>query len=148
VSSDSARKKIFVLDDEPEMQIFLSNLLKSEGFRPIIFESGAVEEERIAADHPALIIMCVIKYRDSKTRLYRALKEDPILKQIPVIMLSNIDRRTFFHYQKIKNPIIGGALPEPEGFLVKPLEADDLLRLVHRLTERRNADAHQTDSSQ
>lgn len=124
------------------MQIFLSNLLKSEGFQPIVFESGAVEKERIAEDYPSLIIMCVIKYRDNKAQLYRMLKEDTILKQIPVIILSNIDRKTFFHYQKIKKPNIGRALPEPEGFLVKPLEADDLLRLVRRLTEWSRADAH------
>ena len=119
------RKKIFVLDDDPEMQIFLSNLLYSAGYDPVVFENGAMELERIAADRPALMIMCVIKYRDNKTRLYKALKEDPVLKRIPVIMLSNFDRKTFFHYQKIKNPTFGGGLPE----------ADELLRLVRRLTE-------------
>jgi hypothetical protein len=100
-----------------------------------------VELDRIAADMPALMIMCVIKYRDSKMRLYGALKEDALLKLIPVIMLSNIDRRTFFHCQKIKNPTFGRGLPEPEGFLVKPLEADELLRLVRRLTEKSSAEA-------
>ena len=135
VPAAEARKKIFVLDDDPEMQIFLSNLLSSAGYHPVIFENGAVELERIAADMPALMIMCVIKYRDNKTRLYKALKADPLLRRIPVIMLSNFDRRTFFHYQKIKNPTLGGGLPEPEGFFVKPLEADELLRLVRKLTE-------------
>jgi len=141
VPADPARKMIFVLDDDPEMQIFLSNLLNSAGYHPVIFENGAVELDQIAADMPALMIMCVIKYRDNKTRLYKALKEDPVFKQIPVIMLSNIDRKTFFHYQKIKNPTFGRGLPEPEGFLVKPLEADELLRMVHRLTEKNSAEA-------
>jgi len=140
VPADPVRKKIFVLDDDPEMQIFLSNLLDSAGYDPVIFENGAVELDRIAADMPALMIMCVIKYRDSKTRLYKALKEDAVLKQIPVIMLSNFDRKTFFHYQKIKNPTFGGGIPEPEGFFVKPLEADELLRVVRRLTESSSAD--------
>ncbi len=130
-----------MLDDDPEMQIFLSNLLYSAGYQPVIFENGAVELNLIAADMPALMIMCVIKYRDNKTRLYKTLKEDPVLKHIPVIMLSNIDRKTFFHYQKIKNPTFGSSLPEPEGFLVKPLEADDLLRLVRELTEVSGAEA-------
>jgi CheY-like chemotaxis protein len=141
VPADPVRKKIFVLDDDPEMQIFLSNLLNSAGYFPVVIDNGAVELERIAADMPALMIMCVIRYRDSKTRLYKALKEDPVLKRIPVIMLSNIDRKTFFHCQKIKNLTFGRGLPEPEGFLVKPLEADELLRLVRELTAERSAEA-------
>ena len=72
MSADPGRKKIFVLDDDPEMQIFLSNLLNSAGYQPVIFENGAVELDRIAVSMPALMILCVIKYRDNKTRLYMA----------------------------------------------------------------------------
>ena len=127
--------KILVMDDEPDMQIFLTNLLLSGGFNPILVQSGKDPLKHIEKENPALIIICVVKYRDTKIRVYRELKSDDVLKKIPVIMLSNIDRRTFFHHHKFKSPAYGGALPEPEAYLVKPPEAEELMSLVTRLTQ-------------
>ena len=128
------KKKILVMDDEPEMQIFLTNLLLTAGFQPILAESGMDPVKQIIEVHPDLIIICVVKYRDSKIRLYRELKSDDALKRIPVMMLSNIDRKTFFHHHKLKNPPHGGALPEPDAYLVKPPEAEELMQLLVELT--------------
>lgn len=134
MAPERAGKKIFVMDDDPEMQIFLANLLSSSGYRAIIAEPGKDGLLQIIETAPEVVILCMMKYRDRKRELYRSLKNDPKLKQIPVIMLSNIERRTFFHYQKFKNRPSGASLPEPEDYFVKPLEADDLLRSIHQLT--------------
>jgi CheY-like chemotaxis protein len=129
------RKKIFVLGDEPEMQIFLCNLLHTRGFEPVIADSDTEAYQKVIDEDPDLIIIDVIKYRDTKTMLYRALKADEKLKNIPVIMLSTIDRKTFFHYHKFKRRPFGDALPEPDAFLIKPPEADELLQLVNGLID-------------
>lgn len=134
MAPERAAKKIFVMDDDPEMQIFLANLLGSGGYQPIIAERGKDGLQQVREADPALVILCMMKYRDRKRELYRNLKNDAKLKRIPVILLSNIERRTFFHYQKFKTRPMGAFLPEPEGYFVKPLEADDLLRSIHRLT--------------
>lgn len=136
MAPERARKKIFVMDDDPEMQIFLANLLNSAGYRAIIAEGGKDTLQQIAEAGPVVIILCMMKYRDRKRELYRSLKNDANLKQIPVILLSNIERRTFFHYQKFKTHPMGASLPEPEDYFVKPLEADDLLRSIHQLTRQ------------
>ena len=127
------------MDDEPDMQIFLTNLLLTGGFQPILAESGKDNLKQIVEVNPDLIIICVVKYRDSKIRLYRELKSDAVLKRIPVIMLSNIDRKTFFHHHKFKTPPHGGALPEPDGYLVKPPEAEELMQLLVELTRVSNS---------
>jgi CheY-like chemotaxis protein len=131
----AGRKKIFVLGEEPEMQIFLCNLLHTRGFEPVIAESDSEAYQKVIDEDPDLIIIDVIKYRDTKTMLYRALKTDDKLKNIPVIMLSTIDRKTFFHYYKFKPRPSGDALPEPDAFLIKPPEADELLQLVNGLID-------------
>jgi two-component system phosphate regulon response regulator PhoB len=128
------RKKVLVMDDEPDTQIFLTNLLENGGYDAVIAESGPEAIQTILDQHPDLIILNVIQYRDSNILLYRCLRTDAKLQCIPVIMLSNIDRKTFFHYHRYKNPPIGGALPEPDAYIVKPPEAEELLQLVHRLT--------------
>jgi DNA-binding response OmpR family regulator len=132
---ETERKKIFVLGDEPEIQIFLCNLLSAQGFQPVIAESDSEAYQKVIDEDPDLIIIDLIQYRDSKTLLYRALKSDEKLKNIPIIMLSSIDRKTFFHYLKCKSSPSGGAMPEPDAFLIKPPEADELLQLVRALTK-------------
>ena len=131
---ETERKKILVMDDEPDTRIFLSNLLENGGFEAIVAESGPEAIQTIFDEGPDLIILNVVQYRDSNILLYRCLRTDAKLQCIPVIMLSNIDRRTFFHYHRYKNPPVGGALPEPDAYFVKPPEAEELLQHVHRLT--------------
>lgn len=135
MAPETERKKIFVMGDEPEIQIFLCNLLNAQGFQPVIAESDTEAYQKVIDEDPDLIIIDLIQYRDTKTLLYRALKADEKLKNIPVIMLSTIDRKTFFHCLKCKSSPSGGAMPEPDAFLIKPPEADELLRLVHALTK-------------
>lgn len=135
------RKKIFVMDDEPEMRIFLLNLLDTGGFEPVLVDSGAAGLKRVTEEKPALIILNILKYRDSNTLLYRDLKLDEKLKKIPVIMLSNVDQKTFYHCQKFTNRPPGHGIPEPDAYLVKPVEADELIQLVHMLTQTSKANA-------
>jgi DNA-binding response OmpR family regulator len=144
VASEIELRKIFVMGDEPEMQIFLCNLLRAQGFLPVIAESDSDAYQKVVDEDPDLIIIDVIRYRDSKTLLYRSLKTDEKLKNIPVIMLSSIDRKTFFHYLKCKRAPAVGAMPEPDAFLLKPPEADELLRVVHALIHSSQSDPDQT----
>ncbi len=128
------RKKILILCDEAEMQIFFLNLLKLRGFQPVIFEGDSGLCQAVIDEDPDLIIIDVSRC-DSHTLLYRNLKADQRLNRIPVIMLSTIDRRIWLHYLKCKCPVSGRSMPEPEAFLIKPPEARELLQLVHILTQ-------------
>jgi CheY-like chemotaxis protein len=127
------KKRILVIDDEPEMQIFLSNLLNTSGFETQVAEGGTAEPSEIISDCPDLIILNMMRYRDRQSLLYRTLKTDEKLRTIPVIVLSSLDRRTFFYFQHLKSVPVAGALPEPEGFILKPPEADELLQVVQAL---------------
>jgi two-component system phosphate regulon response regulator PhoB len=134
LSLETEKIKILVVDDEPEMQIFLSNLLQTGGFDPVVAESGTAGLSEIIAEIPDLIILNMMRYRDRQSLLYRILKTDEKLKAIPVIMLSSLDRKTFFHFQRLRKFPVGGALPEPEAFILKPPEAEELLQVVQTLT--------------
>ena len=51
------RKKILVMDDEPDTQIFLTNLLENGGYDAVIAESGPEAIQTILDQHPDLIIL-------------------------------------------------------------------------------------------
>ncbi len=141
MNREREKKKIFLIGNEPDMRIFLLNLLGSGGFETVVVESGAAGLQRIMEETPALIILNILQYRDSNMLLYRDLKHDEKLKKIPVIMLSDVDQKTFYHCQKFSSRPSGQGVPGPQAYLVKPPEADELLQLVQALTETSNADA-------
>jgi CheY-like chemotaxis protein len=69
--------------------------------------------------------------RESGITLYRELKGDPELKEIPIIMLSALSKKTFFHSQKVLDEYKGEKIPEPEAYIEKPPEPDELLQIIH-----------------
>ncbi len=123
-------KKILMVVDEPEMQIFLSKLLETGSFDPIIAENGIEGLQKAREENPALIILDVMVSGQESARMYRKVKHDNKLRKIPVILLSAISRDTFFHYEHLENGQSGHGVPKPEGFLEKPPEAAEVLNLI------------------
>jgi CheY-like chemotaxis protein len=133
--SEIERKKILIVDDELDIRIFLCNLLGNCGYAPI--DAGDKEEamQKAVKEKPALIILDVTMPRESGIQMYRELQEHEDLKDVPVIMLSTIDKKTFSFYQKFQSTSLDNSFPKHGAYLEKPLEADELIELVHRLTK-------------
>ena len=129
------RKKILIVDDELDMRIFLRNLLGNCGYEPI--EAGDKDEgmQMAVREKPALIILEVTMPRESGIQMYRELKEHEELKNVPVIMVSTIDKKTFAFYQKFQGTPRQKGLPDPGAYLEKPLESEELIELVRTLTK-------------
>lgn len=125
-------EKILVVDDEQDMRIFLSTLLETRGFRPVTARDGQEGLQTARREKPALIILDVMMPRESGIAMYRELRRDPALKTIPVIMLSALSRKTFFHSQKVLDEYRGEKVPEPEAYIEKPPEPEDLLDAITR----------------
>jgi CheY-like chemotaxis protein len=62
--------------------------------------------------------------------MYRELKLDPELKDIPVIMVSALSRKTFFHSQKVLDEYEGEKISEPAAYIEKPPEPEELLEAI------------------
>lgn len=127
-------KKILIVDDEADMRIFVSTIMESGGLIPAAAGDGAEALQRARSDPPDLIILDVMMPRiEDGIETFRTLKSEPGLCGIPVVMLSAIARKTFFHSLKMLSPGREERIPEPEAYMEKPPEADELLRLVKRL---------------
>lgn len=128
-------KNILLIDDEADMRVFISRLLESAGFEPIIandIQDGLEKAQRIL---PALIILDITIHGEQGVRIFCTLKQDERLKKIPVIILSNIDQKTFWHYQRIQCSQLGMRAAEPEAYLKKPPEADEFIGFVNALID-------------
>jgi len=128
-------KKVLVVDDELDMRIFLTTLLETSGYKPLAAEDGVQGLEIARQKKPALIILDIMMPKESGISLYRELKKDPALRDIPVIMLSALSKKTFFHSQKVLDEYKGEKIPEPAAYIEKPPEPDELLEAIRHSLE-------------
>jgi len=137
VNKKPARPKILVVDDDPDMRIFFSTLLKAGGYKPIVARDGKEGLMKAGKEIPAVIILAVPMLENGGMQMYMDLKADPKFRWIPVFMISTIDRQTFIHYQKTKSIRLGQDVVSPEAFLEKPPETAEFLGLIQDMVSRR-----------
>jgi two-component system, OmpR family, phosphate regulon response regulator PhoB len=123
-------KKVLVIDDELDVRTFITTLLETNGFKPLTAQDGVQGLEVARKNRPSLIILDIMMPRESGINLYRELRNDPDLREIPVIMLSALSKKTFFHSQKVLDEYKGEKIPEPAAYIEKPPEPDELLEAV------------------
>jgi two-component system phosphate regulon response regulator PhoB len=130
---EMAKKKILVVGDELDMRTFVCTLLGTCGYESLVASDGEEGLQKARELRPELIILDVMLPKEGGIQMYRELKTDDDLKQIPVIMLSAISKKTFFHSQNILNSYMGQNLPEPEAYIEKPPESEELIQLAESL---------------
>jgi two-component system phosphate regulon response regulator PhoB len=127
-------RKILVVDDESDMRIYLSTVVATMGFEPIVAVNGAEALEKARAVSPALVILDVMMPKiEDGLRTYQRFREDEGLGRTPIIMVSAIAAKTFFHSIRLLQPLSGKQLPEPEAYMEKPPDAAELNRLITAL---------------
>ena len=127
-------KKILVVDDEADMRIFVSTVVETSGFQPVPAEDGTKALELARSEPPSLVILDVMMPGiDDGIQTYQQFKTDEKLNRIPIIMLSAVAKKTFFHTIRMLNPHKGRTIPEPEAYMEKPPDANELIRLIDQL---------------
>jgi two-component system phosphate regulon response regulator PhoB len=127
------KKTVLIVEDELDMRIFISTLLETSGYRPIMTRDGREGMVKAREISPDLIILDVMMPGEGGVQMYRQLKTDDTLMNIPVILLSGVAKNTFTHYLKMLNTRMECAIPEPSAYLEKPPEAEALIKLTERL---------------
>ncbi|MCK5783551.1 MAG: response regulator [Desulfobacterales bacterium] len=129
-------RKVLILDDDSDMQIFLSNLLEADGFSPIIGENSHDGLSKALKEKPDLIILDVPMPEKRGIQIHHTLKHDKRFKHIPVIIISPLDKKTLQQYQRTIKGYNDQDMAEPEAYLKKPLETEEILDLVRKFVIR------------
>jgi len=116
-TSSDGKRKILIVDDEPNVRRLLRTLLKKK-FTVVEAEDGGQAVNIACVEKPDLILMDIMMPKmDGYTSCY-ALKSEPATKSIPIIMLSAIDLKLNLQLSKE----IGA-----DGYITKPFNSRDLL---------------------
>jgi CheY-like chemotaxis protein len=126
--------KILVIENETDRLIYITNLLKAHGFNPLTAAYPAEALSKARSQNPSLIVLDAMLPVEHIQRVYGQLKSDPSLCQVPVVMLSSLNRRADGRSRQRPYALSIGKLPAPEAFLPNPPEAEDFIAVVRRLT--------------
>jgi CheY-like chemotaxis protein len=108
-------KRILIIDDEPDMVEFLSEMLTSSGYVAISTTSAAKGLVIASSEAPDLIVCDINMPALSGFHVLRLLKDHPNTADIPVILMSGDEL------------VIA---PEGIGVLAKPFQTAELLGLI------------------
>ncbi|MFA7385406.1 MAG: response regulator [Candidatus Paceibacterota bacterium] len=97
--------KILLVEDEEILIKVLQEKLEKEGFTVDLATNGEVVLFLAKKFRPDLILLDIVLPKKNGLEVLRDLKEDPVLKNIPVIILSNLGED-----EKIKKALSMGAV--------------------------------------
>jgi len=136
--SEKQRKKILIIDDEADMRMFVSTVLETGGYQPLVAESGETGIAAARRESPDLIVLDVMMPNiEDGIRTYHLFRTDAELKRIPIVMLSAIARKTFLHAISRLHFDEKDSPPDPEAYAEKPPEAGELALLISQVLENK-----------
>lgn len=126
-------KKVLIVDDDVDIRKVVSKLIEKSGYQAMEAKNGVEGMGKVREDKPDLIILDMLMPKESGIRMYHELKTEGPLKDIPVIVLSAIPKKSFLRSQKVLDEFAGQSVPEPEAYIEKPEEPEELIALMKKI---------------
>lgn len=114
-------KNILIVDDSKVEQIYLSEILTSEGFSCRVADGAGDAQIAIEAQRPDLILMDVVMPGQSGFQYTRTLNKDPLYSDIPIMLCTSKDQPT---------DKMWGMRQGARDYIVKPVQKADLLAKI------------------
>lgn len=131
----SKNKKILIVDEDPEMRIFLGHLLEMGEFKPIFALDAEDGFQKLALETPDVVLLAVKLDANGRLQMFEEIKQDERFRHIPVVLISAIEERHLYQLRILPQLSRMGFLARPDGFLPKPPEVEELLSLIERLSQ-------------
>jgi CheY-like chemotaxis protein len=117
-----AGKKILIIDDEPDIVVYLTLLLENHGYVVVSASDGKEGLELARQEHPDLVCLDIMMPKKTGVALYEEIKTDPELKRLPCIIISAYESAYTFKGQAFRRLVQNRSIPEPLRFFEKPID--------------------------
>jgi CheY-like chemotaxis protein len=122
-----SKKRILVVDDEPDVLTYLKTLFEDNGYETLSARNGNEALEQAGSQSPDLITLDMAMPDKTGVRAYRTLKEEAATKAIPVIIVTGVGEEMNTFLSKMKGFV------KPEGFMAKPIDPEKLLAMASEI---------------
>lgn len=122
-------KKVLIIDDEPDMVMFLSTLLEDNGYDIATAVDGEEGLEKVKSEKPDLISLDLLMPNKTGIKMYRELRKDPEIADIPVVMVTGFGKDDV-PSMDFKKWIQERSIRPPEAYIEKPVDKAVLLDAV------------------
>lgn len=125
-------KKILIIDDEPDVLVFLGTLLRKNGYDVCEACDGVEGMKRVIEEQPDLVCLDLMMPEKTGIKMYREMRKDQKLKKVPVIMVTGIAEYGSL-FKDFKKFISERSIPGPQGYIEKPINKDEFLAAVREV---------------
>jgi two-component system alkaline phosphatase synthesis response regulator PhoP len=125
----SEKKRILVVDDEPDFVSIVQANLEKEGFEVDVAYDGVEGMEKVKGNPPDAIVLDVIMPEKDGYQMCAELKADERYVDIPIVMLTAVASRVSSTHYSHRD----GMSMEAEDYLPKPASAQQIVDSVKRL---------------
>ena len=127
----SAKKRILVVDDEPDFASIVQGNLEKEGFEVEIAYNGVEGLEKVHASPPDAIVLDVMMPEKDGYEMCADLKGDEKYCDIPIFLLTAVAS----HVTSTRYSHADGMSTEADDYIAKPASAEEITRSVKDLLE-------------
>ncbi len=112
-------KRVLIVDDEPDVVRFLSQLFEDAGFEVATADDGVEAYEMLEKVHPDLVTLDLQMPNDTGTDFYRRMHRKRDYSEIPIIVISGLAGRHL-------------AIRKPYAVFDKPIDEEELLKTARK----------------
>ena len=125
----SDKKRILLVDDEPDFCSIVQGQLEKEGFEVELAYNGVEGLEKIRANPPDAIILDVMMPEKDGYEVCKELKADEKLADIPVVLLTAVAS----HVTSTRYSHADGMSTEADDYIAKPASAEEITQSIKGL---------------
>ncbi|MCU0555783.1 MAG: response regulator [Desulfobacterales bacterium] len=125
----NAKKRILVVDDEPDFAAIVQGNLEKEGFEVDVAYDGVQGLAKIKANPPDAVVLDVMMPEKDGYQVCRELKRDKELCDIPVILLTAVAS----HVSSTRYSHADGMSTEADDYIPKPASAEEITESIKSL---------------
>jgi two-component system alkaline phosphatase synthesis response regulator PhoP len=127
----SEKKRVLVVDDEPDFAAIVQTNLEKEGFEVEVAYNGVEGLEKVHANPPDAIVLDIMMPEMDGYAVCKALKSDEKCADIPVILLTAVAS----HVTTTRYSHADGMSTEADDYIAKPASAEEITESIKRLLD-------------
>ena len=127
----SEKKRILVVDDEPDFCAIVQGQLEKEGFAVELAYDGVQGLEKVQANPPDAIVLDVMMPEMDGYEVCKKLKADEKCVDIPIILLTAVAS----HVTSTRYSHRDGMSTEADDYIAKPASAEEISASIKRLLD-------------